>query len=50
MLTTSVDLELALQQALAVRTSGQEVTGSHLRVSPLTLPVGGIVLFVMPVP
>ena len=50
MLTTSVDLELALQQALAVRTGGQEVKGSHSRVGPFTLPVGGIVLCVMPVP
>ena len=50
MLTTSVDLELALQQALAVRTGGQEVKGSHSRVGPFSLPVGGIVLCVMPVP
>ena len=50
MLTTSVELELALHQALAVRSGVQEVQGSHSRVGPFTLPVGGIVRCVMPVP
>ena len=50
MLTTSIDLELALQQALAVLPGGQEVRGSHSRVDPLALPFGGIVHCVMSVP
>ena len=43
LLATSVDLEPALQQALAVLTGGQDVKGSPSRVVPFPFPVGVIV-------